>query len=61
MKRYDEEDLGNFESLFYQTIEEKEEVNKDNKKNSNQEEGENVNKSEFGNFKLISEIWNFKS
>lgn len=45
-----------FESLFYQTIEEKEEVNKDNKKNSNQEEGENVNKSEFGNFKLISEI-----
>lgn len=45
-----------FDSLFYQTIEEKEEANKDNKKNLNQEEGENVNKSEFGNFKLISEI-----
>lgn len=45
-----------FDSLFYQTIEEKEEANKDNKKNLNHEEGENVNKSEFGNFKLISEI-----
>ena len=37
-------------------IGQKEEVNKDNKKNLNHEEGENVNKSEFGNFKLISEI-----
>lgn len=45
-----------FESLFYQTIEEKEKVSKDNKKNLNHEEGEAVNKSEFGNFKLISEI-----
>lgn len=45
-----------FDSLFYQTIEEKEEANKDNKKNLNQEEGRDVNKSEFGNFKLISEI-----
>lgn len=45
-----------FDSLFYQTIEEREEANKDNKKNLNHEEGENVNKSEFGNFKLISEI-----
>lgn len=45
-----------FESLFYQTIEEKEEVNKDNKKNLSRKEGEVGNKSEFGNFKLISEI-----
>lgn len=45
-----------FESLFYQTIEEKEEASKDNKKNLSRKEGEVVNKSEFGNFKLISEI-----
>ena len=45
-----------FDSLFYQTIEEKEEANKDNKKNLKHEEDEAVNKSEFGNFKLISEI-----
>lgn len=45
-----------FESLFYQMIEEKEETNKDNKKNLKYEEDEVVNKSEFGNFKLISEI-----
>lgn len=45
-----------FESLFYQTIEEKEEADKDNKKNLSRKEGEVVNKSEFGNFKLISEI-----
>lgn len=45
-----------FESLFYQMIEEKEEASKDNKKNLSRKEGEVVNKSEFGNFKLISEI-----
>ena len=45
-----------FDSLFYQTIKEKEETNKDNKKNLSRKEGEAVNKSEFGNFKLISEI-----
>lgn len=45
-----------FESMFYQMIEEREEANKDNKKNLNYKEGEAVNKSEFGNFKLISEI-----
>lgn len=45
-----------FESMFYQMIEERENINKDNEKNLNHEESEAVNKSEFGNFKLISEI-----
>ncbi len=45
-----------FESMFYQMIEEKGEASKDNKKNLSRKEGEVVNKSEFGNFKLISEI-----
>lgn len=45
-----------FESMFYQKIEEEGEVSKDNKKNLSRKEGEVVNKSEFGNFKLISEI-----